>query len=80
VYASFARAGTPVTHGELDERLRGIAESAAELFRHAVESDDGPPLAPITDLLTVTSALREVLGMGRTPVNAEVYGTPTEEA
>lgn len=74
VRAVFARAGQPIGAGSetLDRRLAQAADRGAELYRRAVEDDEGP-LDALADLLILASALREVLGMGRTPVNAEVY-------
>lgn len=71
----FDRAGTPVPGHRtgLDAHLATIAAQTAELYIHAVEDDDGPPLPLVTDLLTVVAALREVLGMAPTPVNAQIY-------
>lgn len=72
----FARAGIPVRPGEMDGRLAAIAAGAAELFTVAVEQDDGLPVALLSDLVTVTAALRAVLGYVPGPVNAELYWSP----
>jgi hypothetical protein len=75
----FDRAGTPIPGGRsgLDRHLAGIAAATAGLYVRAVEDDDSLPLPLVTDLLTIVAALREVLGMSPTPVNAQVYwGSP----
>jgi hypothetical protein len=71
----FDRAGTPVGPGEsaLDERLAKVAALGTGLFCRAVEDEDSWPLPVLCDLLTTVAALRAVLGMTPTPVNAEVY-------
>lgn len=69
----FARAGTPVEAAELDRVLAGIASRGGALFCRAVEDDDTIPLGLLTELLTSVSALRAVLGLAPTPVNAEIY-------
>lgn len=73
VLAVFARAGRTVSAANLDTVLAAIADGGMTLFSHAVEEDDGIPVALMSDLLTVVSALRVMLGMAPTPVNAEIF-------